>query len=300
MKEEAIECKKMYRLARLLRVEHAHAVGLMEMFWRGVRQDAPDGSLRGIDAVEIAIWCKWQGDSEALLSALASAKWVDASARHQWLVHDWPQHCENSVHTRMAKERRWFADGTAPDPAKFKSSIHSAERAVIEEFYKSNRPPWQDSGGEGVCHGEFWRGADPPQISATPNRTEPNLTIPNHTVPSSNETESTPETAERAGEERRRTGPKKVSNGFETAGALLRDAVAVEWLRGLLWRHSRFPEAPDRELVSGLLRDAGAQAPEWWETLLARLEQAHQRPGKTYGWYVAVVQRAAREGRGAA
>lgn len=331
VKVEAIGCKKMFRLARTLQIPQAHAVGLMEMFWAGVAKDATDGSLRDIDAIEVSIWCGWDGDPQALLCALASARWIDRCERHRWLVHDWAQHCQDSVHRRLIRERRWFADGTVP---KFRQQdFHSDERQEIEKFYRENTPPacvpvsvggeaagglsvgplagkdappWSETGGLQNGHGPPWRNAESPWNFRTPYRTEPNHTQPNPTEPSSEGVPDHSGTAGRGGGEGRRR-PKKAGTGQpgaamagELAAGLWDSYPPETWLSSALHRHSRFTDPPDRDLVRGLLQDAAGQDADWWAELLSKLEAAGQRPGKAYGWYIGIVQREMRAERGAA
>lgn len=294
MKEQAIDCKKMYRLARRLNIPRAHAVGLMEMFWKGVRKDAPSGSLRDVDPIDIAVWCDWSGSADELLLALVSERWVDAHQEHKYVVHDWPEHCENSVHRQLVKERRWFADGSAPNIAK--AGLHSADRLKAEEFYACAKPPRFAMAEGGIAKIRQSNDVatpseteDSPPKNQTPYRTEPNHTSPHHTADMSSIEQTVEEQRVTDEGQARRRGVLK-SGMPVSAATLLASADDAQWLRELLWRHSRLPTAPDMDITRALLETA-SRGRDWWRSLIERLERAKQRPKQTYGWYVGIVER---------
>lgn len=107
MKRGTIEHPKTKRLARLLNIRLAEAVGLLEaMFHFGARH-APQGNLGKWSDEEIAEGMYWEGAPADLLAALIKAGWLDADPVHRVIIHGWEEHAEESV--RKLLQRRGLA-----------------------------------------------------------------------------------------------------------------------------------------------------------------------------------------------
>lgn len=158
MKNDTPNHYKMDRLATILDIHHLLAVGIMERIWHWTADFAQQGNIGKATNAEIAAGIRWDMDPDALINGLVEAEWLDLSEPHRLLVHDWPQHCEKSVHYYLAYHRLTFADGTAPDLSKF----NRADRPAIATDYREGRtggkrkidvknPPCPD------LWKEFWR-----------------------------------------------------------------------------------------------------------------------------------------------
>ena len=101
-------------LQRRLRLALWQCRGLLDTLWDSTRTNAPDGNLGRFTPEEIAIAIDWQDDPDALIDALVGTKWLDRKG-DMLLVHDWPEHCEDSVHKYLARRGLYFADGTMPN-----------------------------------------------------------------------------------------------------------------------------------------------------------------------------------------
>lgn len=135
MKRGTPNHRKMHRLARCLRVSLAEAVGTMELLWHWVAEYLPRGDVGKSENWEIAAAVHWKGDPDELLAALVAEHWLDESPTCRLIVHDWSEHCEESVHTRLARSREHFADGTRPRLGK----LGGAEREAAENFYSRGK-----------------------------------------------------------------------------------------------------------------------------------------------------------------
>ena len=95
------EHKKTFRLERKLGI--AGVTALIRLWcWAG--KHAPDGSLADMDAVDVAIAAKWNGDAGQFVDCLISIKWVDPGEIMR--LHDWAEHQPWVV---GAKERSEYA-----------------------------------------------------------------------------------------------------------------------------------------------------------------------------------------------
>ena len=139
MKDGTENKLKFKQLQRTLKLTEWQARGLLDSLWRFVRINCPEGDIGRFTNEEIAIGIDWQDDGDTLVSSLVKTGWLDEVARgafenaHARLwVHDWWEHCEDSVHKSLARRTEAFADGTLPKLTRFSEK----ERAEILAKYK--------------------------------------------------------------------------------------------------------------------------------------------------------------------
>ena len=84
---------KTSRLMRRLGVTRSEAVGIVVNTWSYVAEVSHDGSMRGIDASDLAFECGYRGDAADLMAGLVEAGFVDCddagepSALHEWSAY---------------------------------------------------------------------------------------------------------------------------------------------------------------------------------------------------------------------
>ncbi len=117
------------------------AVGMMEMLWHFAGQYAPAGDVGRFEDGHIeeeAGWYTWKkAASGAFIKAALDSNWLDIHDLHRILVHDWPEHCDDAIHMRLARAREFFADGTAPKLTRLPKS----EKETLSEFYANTKAP---------------------------------------------------------------------------------------------------------------------------------------------------------------
>jgi hypothetical protein len=91
--------RKTGRLMRALSISRIEAVGYLHAFWWWCTDNAPDGSLVGIDPEDLADGSLWEGEPRAFLDGLISAGWVDETAEGL-SAHDWYEHCGKLIERR--------------------------------------------------------------------------------------------------------------------------------------------------------------------------------------------------------
>lgn len=137
MKRGTPDHPKTRALARLLQLPSYAATGLLEHLWQWTARYSPDGGIGRWADAEIADGIGWEKDAGDLVRALLEARLVDDSASCRLVVHDWPEHAEDSVHRALAREARYFADGSRPKVTR----LTEKERAEIEARYAAAAPP---------------------------------------------------------------------------------------------------------------------------------------------------------------
>lgn len=134
MKRNTIRHWKVAKLAELLSIRRAEAVGLLHALWEFVGDQAPTGEISAIPFSHIARESLWEGDPEAFERALLGAKLLD-NHNSTLRVHDWPDHCEDMIHMRLARKGERFANGQVPNLARFGKD----ERAKVEALYETHK-----------------------------------------------------------------------------------------------------------------------------------------------------------------
>jgi hypothetical protein len=120
MMRQAPQTGKFKRLLRKLRphVEHPAidpetiVVGILEKLWHTTAAQAPQGDIGRIDDELICEAVGWHGDPGTLIDSLVTSQWLDRDSVHRLLIHDWEDHCPNSVKQNL---RRWQKDFAYPN-----------------------------------------------------------------------------------------------------------------------------------------------------------------------------------------
>lgn len=114
MKRGATRHPKVMNLAHELGIVRHHAVGILEDLWHWTAKYAPSGSLAACSDQTLAEGIGHDGDPHRLVEALVKTRWVDQHPMHRLVVHDWPDHAEDSVHSALARAGRLFCNGRQP------------------------------------------------------------------------------------------------------------------------------------------------------------------------------------------
>jgi hypothetical protein len=131
---------KIRALARKLRINRAWAVGIMEMLWHFTAQYCPRGDIGRYTDDEIAEACAWPEErpSRELIEALVECRLLDPHPEHRLVVHDWADHAEDSVHTRLARAGESFADGRPPRSSRLAKSDRRAHAERTEDTRRAH------------------------------------------------------------------------------------------------------------------------------------------------------------------
>ncbi len=298
MKREAINHSKVYRLARYLDLPHYAAVGILECLWKLAEKEAPQGDIGKLCNEDIAIQIGWREDPERLVEVLIQCRLLDASDDHRIIVHDWSEHAEDGVHSRLARAGLLFANGKRPKLGKLDRDERAAAETRLAAAERSRR---RTAGNGGAAR----RIPDSGGSNAVPN-----LTLPSQTLPSRTEPEKQPPPApsrldadseaavaywiERSGTTVRSPAVRKAHH--KRAGARLREKLTLDDLKACV----DFAVSDDFYLSKGYNRDPGV----FWKNAervekLAGLQRqsAGPSPGNPTGAEELPRQRAEREAR---
>jgi DnaD/phage-associated family protein len=102
--------RKTKALKRILRIKTPQAVGHLHLLWWWCLDNAPDGSLEGIDDADLSDAAEWPGKPETFVKALAAAGFVDENTRE---LHDWHAYAGKLIDRRKANAQRQQAHRNA-------------------------------------------------------------------------------------------------------------------------------------------------------------------------------------------
>ena len=173
---------KTVRLQAALGVPRCTACGVLELLWHFTGQYAPTGSIGQWTPGDVAGFIGWDGDAAKLFEALETTGWLDRNGGNVLIVHDWPDHCEDGVHMKLARARQFFADGQVPRLTR----LGAKEREEAQAFYSTHKAPENACRAHAVhteTHGERTALAlalalappslDPPSETACPSQDAP-------------------------------------------------------------------------------------------------------------------------------
>lgn len=148
MKKETAHHPKVKKLMRALAIGRPQALGHLQLLWWFTADMAPRGDVGKWDDESIADACDWDGDPAKFVEALVATRWLDRheQAEIRLIVHNWMDHCEQSVLNKLKAARD--KSGTGSDQG------------------ATGVPPGSDPSGTRVRPGSL----------TEPNRTKPNQT----------------------------------------------------------------------------------------------------------------------------
>jgi hypothetical protein len=97
-------------LARLLGEMRPTAVGILESLWHMASRSYRTGEITHLDSTDLAAYLGWTKDPNALIQALIDSRWLDACDDCGGVfIHDWPDHCEDSVRKTLKNNKMAFS-----------------------------------------------------------------------------------------------------------------------------------------------------------------------------------------------
>jgi hypothetical protein len=99
------EHPKVDALCEILGIGRAQAVGHLELLWHFAAKYAIQGNVGKWPDTLIASRCgaaSENGQAERFVAALTDARWLDRCAKERLVIHDWEDHCDQSVKKTLA------------------------------------------------------------------------------------------------------------------------------------------------------------------------------------------------------
>lgn len=179
MKWQAVSHPKMEELARRLGICRCFAVGVMESLWNFAATHYPTGFIPQANAKDLAESLRFEGDKIQLVRHLVAVRFLD-KVKGGYLIHDWPEHCEDRVNRSLARSAELFADGSMPSFSRLtENEKRTAEAAYREKFGRAHTvPPKANSGRPTDTDTDTSTLTDTPDLpeeadqSADPSRTD--------------------------------------------------------------------------------------------------------------------------------
>lgn len=114
MKKETENTLKFKKLKAMAGLATWEAKGLLVALWQFTASNSPRGDLGRFSNEDIAYGIEFPLDRiDGVIAVLVKTAWLDESAEHRLIVHDWSEHCEDAVKMRLQRAGESFADGTA-------------------------------------------------------------------------------------------------------------------------------------------------------------------------------------------
>ena len=120
---------KTKRLARMLDISTAEAIGHLFLFWWWALEYADDGDLSKFDAYDIADAAQWNGDAESFLEAMIDCGPGDSGGFIErrdggLFVHDWDEYMGRLLEKREQNKQR---------QTRFRDKKNASKAAAVED-----------------------------------------------------------------------------------------------------------------------------------------------------------------------
>lgn len=108
-------------------------VGIPQLLWWWTADFALAGDIGRFSDRQIACALHFPTKPlEEIVQLLINSRWIYKSEKHRVIVCDWPKIAGDSVHRKLARERKLFADGTRPNTER----LQPKERREIEAYWE--------------------------------------------------------------------------------------------------------------------------------------------------------------------
>lgn len=155
MKRGTPEHPKVKRLARLLKINRAWAIGLLEALWHWAGRFAPQGDIGRHEDAEIAEGVFWEKNPRVLIEALLTAGWLEVHATHRLIIHDWHDHADDAVRKYLKRNNLEFQTVSRHSPdnvetvSRQKSPAIASASASASTSASATASDGQNGGGGG-------------------------------------------------------------------------------------------------------------------------------------------------------
>jgi hypothetical protein len=126
---------KTHRLAELLGISWATAVGHLELLFHFAGHYTPRGDIGRYGEKRLAGAVGWKGKPSKLIDALVEAGWLDRNPDETILLHDWDEHADRAVKKRLA---RGSNSGATRSKVGSNSVVTREQLGSYSEKYPSN------------------------------------------------------------------------------------------------------------------------------------------------------------------
>jgi len=137
MKRDVFDGLKIEGLMDALSIPRYAAAGILTGLWKTTEKFYPRGDIGRATNKQIAERLDWpQKKADKLIEALIASRWMDPLPGPERLyIHDWHEHCEDSVHRVLARKHLFFANGFEPKL----NRLEKLEREECERWYGNKR-----------------------------------------------------------------------------------------------------------------------------------------------------------------
>ena len=163
MKRGTPDHPKVLILCENLHCRRPTALGYLTLLWEFTANYAPQGDVGKYSDKWIEASLDWRGRSGVLIQALLKSGWLDTHEQHRYVIHDWSDHCEDSVRLRLWRHRLDFASG---HKVTWKSKVKKTSVKEKKSFSESQKD-------FGESRGDFAVKPSPKPLPEPINKTPP-------------------------------------------------------------------------------------------------------------------------------
>ena len=130
---------KFRKLSRALGWPQWKVVGLLESLWAFATENSPNGDIGKFDDETILLAIEYE-DDEDVIEALVATGWIDKDEDHRLIIHDWQDHCPQSVKRRINRRLQPKATKTKSQPETTKPDPPAADSTAFSYVFIRKYP----------------------------------------------------------------------------------------------------------------------------------------------------------------
>lgn len=140
--QELARHPKVSRLARILKINKAQAIGHLHLLWWWTLDFSPTGDLSAFTSCELGSAAEWQSDGDQFKKALIDTGLMDADGR----IHDWHEYAGKLVDRRTKDRERKrvqrMSDGSPP--LQYPTQPNPTLAGDVARATLAERPAWPE------------------------------------------------------------------------------------------------------------------------------------------------------------
>lgn len=132
---------KFTALKKILGMDEWQIRGLLDSLWAFATENAPRGDVGRFSDDQIFDGMDFHGDRKKTMRALIECGWVDKCKKNRLLVHDWADHCESWIKSKVIRDLGGFLKSDSAVNKRVDASQKTRVRECIGATKTHHGPP---------------------------------------------------------------------------------------------------------------------------------------------------------------
>ena len=179
-----------------LRLPEWQVIGLMEAIWKFTEWNCPEGDIGRFSNQEIAGGIEYFEDIDALIDLLVELHWIDEDKRFRLIIHDWSDHCSNSVKGNLRRHGGRYGNQFCDEIAKRQVEAGPENSEPVEILPGASRDIPREPPSDTPRDGPSDTPLEAPPYLTSPNHNHTSLSVESNLNP---ERDPSPTSADRVG-----------------------------------------------------------------------------------------------------